>query len=351
MHEPVSLSQAIGSRWRPAPSVLACFMACLVGMPMVAMPADLLVGNKSADTVWRLSTEDGRRVGSVDTGVAPHEIAVSPDGRRALVTNYGADAPGHTLSVIELAGGEPARSIDLGANRRPHGVRFMADGKRAVVTTEGSDALLLVDVDAGEVLEVIDVGDGTGHMVALAEGSPVAYVSKIAAGTVSRVDLEIAEKTLEVPSGEGAEGIAVRPGAGEVWVSNRAAGTVTVHDPDTLVVSHTLHSPGFPIRVVFTADGSRALVTNARAAELAVFDADAKSRIATVKLLREDARYRETLLGRDALPIGVVADPVRPRVYVAISGADEIAVVDTDTWQVVDHWPTGREPDALGLTP
>ncbi|TQD42374.1 YncE family protein [Lysobacter aestuarii] len=324
--------------------------ACLLALPLAAVAGDLLVGNKSADTVWRLSTEDGRRVGMVATGIAPHEISVSPDGRRALVTNYGGDVPGNSLTVIDLVGGESPRAIDLGDDRKPHGVRFLPDGKHATVTTEASGALLLVDVDAGEVVARIEVGDGTGHMVAIDEAGDTAYVSKIAAGTVSRVDLGTQEKTLERPSGEGAEGIAVRPGSGEVWVSNRAAGTVTVHDPDSLDVLHTLESPGFPIRVVFTADGGRALVTNARAAELAVFDATSKTRIATVKLLRDGARYRETLLGRDALPIGVIADPDRPRAYVAISGADEIAVIDTATWRVIDHWPTGREPDALALT-
>ena len=55
------------------------------------------------------------------------------------------------------------------------------------------------------------------------------------------------------------------------------------------------------------------------------------------------------MLGRASLPIGVIADPKRPRVYVAISGGDEIAVIDTAKWQVTDQWKTGREPDALAI--
>jgi DNA-binding beta-propeller fold protein YncE len=321
----------------------------VVGAPVSA--GELLVGNKSADTVWRLSLDDGRRIGKSKTGTAPHEIAVSPDGRRALVTNYGADTPGHTLTVLDLAGDDAPRTIDLGEHGRPHGARFLPDGERAVITTEASGHLLLVDIDGGTVEAAIEVGEGTGHMVAVSDDGATAYVSKIAAGTVSRVDLAQARKTAEVPSGDGAEGIAFRTGHGEVWVSNREAGTVTVHDPATLALRHTLDSPGFPIRVVFTADGRHALVTNARAGELAVFDVETRDRVATVKLLREGAKYQDTLLGRDALPIGVIADSARPRVYVAISGADEIAVIDTGTWKVVDYWKTGREPDALGIVP
>ncbi len=55
------------------------------------------------------------------------------------------------------------------------------------------------------------------------------------------------------------------------------------------------------------------------------------------------------MLGKAALPIGVIADPDRARVYVAISGGNEIAVIDTNSWKVVERWKTGKEPDALGI--
>ncbi|MEZ0472560.1 YncE family protein [Luteimonas salinilitoris] len=71
--------------------------------------------------------------------------------------------------------------------------------------------------------------------------------------------------------------------------------------------------------------------------------------VATVALAEPEARYRETMLGRAALPIGVIAGPDGARVYVAVSGGNEIAVVDRRTWQVVERWKTGNEPDALGI--
>lgn len=326
---------------------LACILLGAFAAPALA-GGELLVGNKSADTLWRLGLDDGRKLGEIASGVGPHEIAVSPDGALALVTDYGRGKAGNSLTVIDLASGKAARSIPLGNHERPHGVRFLPDGRRAVVTTEGSAALLVVDVAEARVERAIDVGDGGGHMVAVTGDGGIAYVSKIAAGTVSRVDLATGSRTLEAPAGKGAEGIAVAPD-GTVWVSNRADDTVTVHDPDSLEVRATLASEGFPIRVVFTPDGRHALVTNARAATLAVFDARTRERVATVALATDDAEYQETLLGRDALPIGVIADPARPRAYVAISGADRIAVVDTQAWKVVGHWRTGREPDALGI--
>lgn len=309
---------------------------------------ELLVGNKSADTVWRLSLQDGRRIGEFRTGPAPHEIAVAPEGDIAVVSNYGSEQAGNTLSVLDLRSGQPTRHIDLGQHGAPHGLRFLPDGS-VLATTEASGSVLRVDVRQGKVEQVIEVGDGVGHMIAVSPDGKTAYVSKIARGTISRIDLASGRVTHEQAAGRGAEGVAVRPDGAEVWVTNREDGTLTVHDPRTLAVKRRMGSPGFPIRVAFTADGALVLVTNARAAELAVFDALTKVRLATVALSRADMEYQPTMLGRAPLPIGVVADRKRARVYVAISGGDRIAVIDTANWQVVDYWVTGREPDALGL--
>ena len=319
---------------------------------IVAMPAhadELLVGNKSGDSVWRLSLRNGAKTGEFRTGKGPHEIAVAGNGRTALVSNYGRETSGNTLSVLDLVGGKPTRSIGLGEHGAPHGLRFLPGDQRAVVTTEGSGSVLVVDVERGEVESVIDVGDGTGHMLALSPDAKFAYVSKISAGTLSRIDLAAGAKLLERPAGKGAEGVAVRPDGREVWVTNREDDTITVHDPVSLAVRRRMTSKGFPIRVVFTHDGRYALVTNASAANLAVFDARTKLRVASVDLSEPDAEYRDTMLGRAALPIGVIVDPARPRAYAAISGGDRIAAIDTQTWKIVDRWATGREPDALGI--
>ena len=310
----------------------------------------LLVGNKSDDTVWRLSLDDGSRMAEFATGAGPHEIAVSPDGRSAVVTAYGHQQPGHALTVLDLAGGAAPRSIDLGEHGRPHGVRFLPGRGEVLVTTEQSHALLRVDLAQGSVAQAIGVGDGVGHMVALSRDGATAYVSKIAAGKVLRVDLAAGRVTHEVAAGEGAEGIEVAPD-GSVWVTNRAEDTVTVHDPETLARIDTLPSPGFPIRVVFTPDGRHALVTNAMAATMSVFDATARTQVATVVLRPEGAEAGQSMLGAGPMPIGAIADPARARVYVAISGGDRIAVVDTADWRVLDYWPTGRQPDALGIVP
>lgn len=307
----------------------------------------LLVGNKSADTVWILDAGTGARLAEIPTGAGPHEIATSADGRMAVVTNYGGGTAGNSLSVIDLAQ-VGTRAIPLGVHGRPHGLRLLPGDEAAIVTTEQTGTLLRVDIARGVVDGVVEVGDGLGHMVALSRDGRRAYVSKLRAGTVSRVDLDRMAVVAEQPAGAGAEGIAVAPD-GRVWVGNRDDDTVTVHDPDSLAILATLPSKGFPIRVVFTPDGRHALVTNARASTLAVFDVATREQVATVVLAPPDAEVQPTMLGTGALPIGAIVHPRGGRAFVAMSGLDRIAVIETTHWQVIDWWPTGREPDALGI--
>lgn len=318
--------------------------------PLAPVSADgeLLVGNKSGDSVWRISLADGRKLGEFASGHQPHEIGVSADHAQVLISNYADAEAGNSLSVWDVARGSLAR-WPLGEGVRPHGVVPIPGSRDWLITAEGKGQLLRVDADSGRITQRMTVGDGVAHMVA--SDGRAAFVTHLRSGRLQRLDLASGQSTHVVDSGAGAEGVAVRPGANEVWVSNRAADTVTVHASDDLRLLASLPSPGFAIRVAFTADGRHALVTQARAARLAVFDAQTRQQVAQVDLAPADGQYQQTILGQAALPIGVIADPQRPRVYVAISGADEIAVIDSQRWHVIDRWRTGREPDALGILP
>jgi YVTN family beta-propeller protein len=329
----------------PRIPILICTLIAATGVR-----ADvLLVGNKSAHTLWAIDLATGAKTAAFETGQGPHEVAVSPDGKLAVVTNYGTrDSEGRTLTVIGWPAGEVAGTIDLGGDTRPHGVAFRPDGT-IVVTTEGSDHIVVVDPATGGVVQRVPVGEGVAHMVALSPDGRWAWVTNISAGTLEKVDLEAGEVVGTLETGTGAEGVAVARAGREVWVTNRGDDTVSVIDAESLEVLASLPSAGFPIRVAITPDGTRALVTNARAATLSVFDVETRALLRTVEIADPDAQYQPTLLGDSALPIGVLVHPEGLRAYVAISGANQVAVVDTSSWRIVDLWTTGREPDALGI--
>lgn len=311
----------------------------------------LLVANKEADTVSLLDLADGRTLGTLPTGQGPHEIAASNDGRLAVVTNYGTRAvPGRSLTVIDLATRTVARTIDLGTHTRPHGVQFLSDHRRVAVTAEGSGNLLVVDVQAGQVLQAVATGQSVSHMVALAPDDSRAFVANIGSGSLSVIDLRSGALVKNLPTGGGAEGVAVAAGGREVWVSNRADNTLSVVDARTLEIRATLKSADFPIRAAPARGGEQVLVTNARSGELAVFDTAPRRERARLKLVGDEAGMASRFFDRaGSTPIGVVAEPSGRRVFVALAGGDRVAVVDAADWKVLDYWPTGAEPDGMAV--
>ncbi len=339
---------------RSLPAALLAPLIVLWALPLSG--ATLLVANKSDDTVDLVDLDSGESVATLPTGHAPHEIAVSADGKTAVISNYGdREAPGSTLTVIDVAGARVLRTVDLGRHRRPHGLAWVSESEVAV-TAEGSQHLLVVDPFAGRVLRAIETGQEVSHMVTVCWRSGRAFVANIGSGTVTVADPREGAKLADVATGQGAEGIAVTPDGAEVWVGNRAADTITVLDSKTLEVKATVPCPGFPIRVAITPDGSRALVSAAQNGEVVLFDVAERKELARRKLDLENAADAATRLfgdrfGESPVPVGLVVDPGADRAWVAATQADVVVVIDTRTLDVIGVVEAGREPDGMAYSP
>jgi YVTN family beta-propeller protein len=194
--------------------------------------------------------------------------------------------------VIDVAEGRQAGRIDLGPQSRPHSIVFMKDSRRAVATLELSDRVALVDVLMRKVIRTYPTGGREGHMVRLSPDGTRAYVtSRGAAGTLSVISLEGDTPPVVIPTGEGAEGLAVSPDGSEVWVVNRLAGTISIVDTRSLTVAATLDVPPDARRAEISA-GGRVLVPHGG-------PPDAPAQFLSVYDLR-----RRVLIGRHAMHEG-----------------------------------------------
>jgi YVTN family beta-propeller protein len=335
-------------------SLIHLLLAMLAVTPLSA--DTLLVANKSDDTIDLVDVDTGESTATLPTGHAPHEAAVSADGKTAVISNYGdREAPGSSLTVIDLERREVARTIDLGTHTRPHGLAWLPGGDLAV-TTEGSAHLLVVDPASGAIEHEIETGQEVSHMVAVTPDGARAFVANIGSGTVTVVDLESGAKLTDLETGEGAEGVAVSPDGREVWVGNRGADTLSVIDSASLEHKARVPCPGFPIRVAFTPDGERVLVSAARSGEVVVFDAAERRELvrrsldlSTVPTAAQ--RLFGDRFGDSPVPVGLVVSPDGTRAWVAATQADVVVTVRTDDLTVLDLTRTGQEPDGMALVP
>jgi YVTN family beta-propeller protein len=291
----------------------------------------------------------------VQTGFAPHEISVAPDGRRAVVTNYGTrDQPGSSVSLIDLERPTEIRRIDLVPHTRPHGVAWYAPD-RVAVTAEGSQNLLIVDPDAGRVVHAIGTGQATSHMVAVSADATRAYVTNIGAGTTTVIDLAAARKLVDLPTGAGSEALALSPDGRELWVAAREAGEIAVVDTGTLAVVARVPAPGMPIRIAFAPDGRTALVTCARSSEIAAYDRARRTetgrrRLDVVPAPGAEQRPFARLAPGSALPVGLLWSGDGRTAYVAATMGDRVLRVDGSSLAVQSVIEVEGEPDGLAVT-
>lgn len=313
----------------------------------------LLVANKSDNTLHIIDVETSETLHILKTGLEPHEVEISADGKLAVVTNYGnRENQGNTLSVYDLTEFKLINTIDLGEHTRPHGIQAFGESNKMLVTTEGSNSLLIVNIENGIIEKAIKTRQTVSHMVAVTPDLKVAFLPSISTGNVTVIDLQKEEVVQQLYSGKGAEGIDITPDGKEIWVSNRDDNTLTVFDTSTLELIHTIACENFPIRLKFTPDGSKAVVSNARTGDVAIFDAKNKALLATVKMdvplpdEVDDERYFSREFEGSSIPIGIVV-PTNTKAYVANTNADLVSEIDIESYTITRHFPTGKQPDGI----
>jgi len=278
------------------------------------------------------------------TGRGPHEVAVSPDGRMAYVSNFGRysvypagdtlhDKASNTITVIDLVNRKVKTTFDLGTHTGPHGMVVSHDGKIVWATTETPQAVLELDSSTGKILHVWNTTQDRSHMIVTTPKETKFYVTNTVSGSVSVIDRSTGEAKVIV-TGPGTEGIAISPDGKEVWAASRADAKISIiaTATDTIVASFSSGGKS-PKRMDFTPDGSQVWVTNSGSGETTVFDARSHELVASISTSKD--------------PSGVSISPDGRRAYVTNSAANVLTFVDVATRKILSTMQIGTDPDGI----
>jgi YVTN family beta-propeller protein len=266
-------------------------------------------------------------------GDFPTGSAVVPGGRYLWVADCGHGKD--DIKVVNVANGSVIQTLPLPGCYG--GVAFAPNGRRAYVSgtpvgsspTEGP-----TKGDQGDVIHVFTVNPSSGKGV---EGNPLQLPSTT--GGSGRVN------SFPPVSGVGTaqpEGLAVSSDGHYLVVALNAADDAVVVDLRA-GTQKVVHVGSYPDGVVFDRQG-RAYVSNEYDGTLSVIDP-------------AGARVTSTIHGLggaggdlNSHPEGMVSDPRRPLVYVAVTNADLVAAVNTTTRKVT-HLVSVARPQGLGTAP
>jgi DNA-binding beta-propeller fold protein YncE len=246
-----------------------------------------LVANRADDSISVLAI-DGKNVKSVGTvSVAtqpsptvaapppalPAAVAITPDGKRALVVKSGAnrvgllDIGGQKVSYAQVDG----KNYDMATGLTPPNVQITPDGKLAIVNNIGGgqdgqvDTVGVIDMEANppRVIDQVVVGDGPeGLAMSPAGGYAASLILNGSGGTsktafyrhdksyvaLLKIDGKSVRKVGQTDVGGLAEGIAFSPDGRWLYVANFVDSDVDVLrlDGDTLTKVASFPLPGHP---------------------------------------------------------------------------------------------------------
>jgi len=325
-------------------------VAALAGSPVAATAAPSNdVGPATGITPSGRQLAPAGRLSAV--GDFPTGGALTPDGRFFWAVDAG---HGHNdVTIVEVSTGAVKQVLPLpGAYV---GVVFAPDGRSAYVSGEPSGnshppSVGPTKADGGDAIHVFSVDPGSGHAV---EDNPI---------TLPATSGGMAQKHASMPvglapptPGPGAssglgwpEGLAVTPDGRRLVVALNQADKVAIVDLPTRT-TRLVAVGSYPYSVAVARDG-KAWVSSEGDGTVQAIDLDAGTVVATVGV-------GGALGNAYAHAEGLVADPARDRLYVAVASRDLVAVVDTAGRRLAGSVSVGRSaglgtsPTALALAP
>jgi YVTN family beta-propeller protein len=297
----------------------------------------VLIAVNQEDRVMLIGDRDNKLLGSVAVGTGPHEIAVSPEGRRAYVADSGRgpNQPGNTITVIDIHRRGAVATWKLGEHSA-HDVVVSSDGKLVWAACAATRAVLEIDSATGKTLKTWNTGREGGWMLTASADDRLVFVAHLETGGVTRIERSSGAVT-HVPTPEGEMGFAITPDGKTLWAANSRDHQVREIAAEGGAGATFASGAKTPLRVRFTSDGKRGVITHADPPQLTVFEVASRK-----------------IVGRVALPQRpkiVALSAEGTRAYISHPEADSVSVVDLTKLAVIGSIKTGKQPDGVAYAP
>jgi YVTN family beta-propeller protein len=300
----------------------------------------LLVANKGDQTLSIVDIKEGRQLATVpENGKTGHEVAVSPDGKRAFVPIYGDSgvgrpgSDGQVIRVVDLANRAVVGTIDFGKGVRPHCAIFGPKNGLLYVTTELENSVTIIDPASLRILGSVPTGQTQSHMLAISHDGRRGYTANVGPGSVSVLDLEANKLLATIPVATMTQRISVSVDDRWAFTADQTKLRLIVVDTATNAVSTSIPLPGLAYGTAPTPDGHWLVVTLPTINKVGLVDLTTMKLVHTVDVPKA--------------PQAVLVDPAGAMAYASCDASGQIAVIDIKSWKVEKLIAVGAVADGL----
>ncbi len=290
---------------------------------------------------------------------APADSTAADDGRGPRV--YVSDETGSAVVVVDPEAGRVVQRLAVG--KRPRGIKVSPDGRHLLVALSGSpiggpgvdesklppadreaDGIGLVELPGGAVVRKYQSGQDPESFDISPDGKTL-YVSNEDAAEMSVLELESGQIAARVKVGEEPEGVTVRPDGRVVYVTCEGENEVVAVDTGTRAVVARIKTGARPRSIAFTKDGASGFVTSENGGVVTVFD-PAKHVVTDTIQIPKSANAPTP-----PRPMGGVLSPDGSQLFVSLGRAKSVAVIDVagrKVLRVIED--VGARPWGIGIS-
>jgi YVTN family beta-propeller protein len=330
--------------WAVRCCLVAALAICATMIDVRAMAAEshglLLVDNKGDKTLGIIDPVAGKQLAVIEEeGETGHEVAASPDGKRAFVPIYGNSGVGHSgtdgqlLRVIDLTTRKIVGTVDFGHGVRPHCAVIGPKNGLLYVTTELDNCVSIIDPATLKIVGTVPTGQAESHMLAISSDGRRGYTANVGPGTVSVLDLEAKKVITIIPISGNTQRISISPDDRWVFTADQTKPRLAVIDTASNMLKSWIPLPGTGYGTAPTPDGHWLVVALNGINKVGIVDLTSQSVVRTLDVPKAP---QEVLIRPD----GAVA-------YVSCDASRQVAVIDLNDWKVTNLINAGKSADGL----
>ncbi|MBE0591130.1 MAG: hypothetical protein IH616_01860 [Gemmatimonadales bacterium] len=221
------------------------------------------IARRDGEELWAMALPSYTVTSGPAVGSAPTAVRFNAAGTVAYVTNQ----LSQTVGIVDVASGVQTETIALGAD--PFVLALEPGEQRLFVTTNG-DEVVVIDLASRGITARIPVGYAPNG-IAFHPSQPIAYVSAVWGGTVSKISTTTLSVTKVITLGGAPQALAIMPDGSELYVADETGG-IRILDlaTDAVIGAIPLGTGAFDL--VLTPDATQLLAGAPSAGEVVVVD-------------------------------------------------------------------------------